>query len=315
MGNFSIKIKLSEEDKMRGMIVGQDSLLKLYQTVVKARKLELDLLDLNKKEVSLRKRIEELEPAIRPKKRFFRLGKKEHDDYEMNQVKVSYDVVVQDLSYIQDLICEKSSELSGLQETREEFSKIYEKKLAVVKITGKNKEKLQQLETSYAISFRRKELLPKAKEKAWKIQYQIQNILLILRQALEAYNADVKNGIPPYNRFERIDKAKTETEKLEKMLKEFQPMLSEMKLKFEMLIDIEHFVNYAQEGNESAWTDSRILTLQVRERVKETLKEFEEKEVQTDNFRKELIAMEESALKELYENQNRLEEFVLFSNI
>ena len=40
------------------------------------------------------------------------------------------------------------------------------------------------------------------------------------------------------------------------------------------------------------WTDSRFLSLQVGERVKVTLKEFEDKEVQTDKFRKELLIME-----------------------
>ena len=43
------------------------------------------------------------------------------------------------------------------------------------------------------------------------------------------------------------------------------------------------------------------------------MKEFEEKEVQTDKFRKELLTMEKNALKVLYDNQNKLEEFVMFS--
>lgn len=162
------------------------------------------------------------------------------------------------------------------------------------------------------IKLRRKELLPEAKEKAWRIQYQIQNIIIILKQAVEAYNADAKGSFSTYGRFERIDKAKVETEKLEQMLGEFQNMLNEMELNFEMQVDSKNFVSYASEGNESFWTDSRILTLQVRESIKETLKEFEEKEVHADNFRKELISMEKSVLRDLCESQNQLEEFVLF---
>lgn len=235
------------------------------------------------------------------------------DDYEKNQAKTRYDIAAQELSYIQDSIRVKVDELSSLQIVKEEFSKIYEKKLAVIKISEKHREKLKILETTYLTSVKRKEHLPEAKEKTWWIQYQIQNIILILRQAVEAYNADVGNGISQYNRFERINKAKEETEKLEKLLEEFQSILNEMELKFEMQIDTKNFVSYAREGNESFWIDSRILTLQVRECLKETLKEFEEKEVPADNFRKELITMEERALRELYENQNRLEEFVIFS--
>ena len=297
----------------RGDIVEQDKLLKLYQSVVRARKIELDLLDLNKKEVALQKDIKELEQARKPKKSFFRFHKKDTNGYEKNQAKTRYAIAVRELSDIQDSIRVKSDELSSLQIAKEEFSKMYEKKLAVIKISEKHREKLKILETAYLTSVKRKELLPEAKEKAWWLQYQIQNIVLILRQAVEAYNADVRNGISQYNRFERIDKAKEEIEKLEKMLGEFQSMLNEMELKFEMQIDTKNFVSYAREGNKSFWTDSRILTLQVRECVKETLKEFEEKEVQTDNFRKELIMMEERALWELYENQNCLEEFVIFS--
>lgn len=52
----------------RDGIVKPDKLLKLYQNVVRARKIELDLLDLNKKEVALQKDIEELEQAGKPKK-------------------------------------------------------------------------------------------------------------------------------------------------------------------------------------------------------------------------------------------------------
>jgi len=146
------------------------------------------------------------------------------------------------------------------------------------------------------------------------VQYQIQNILLILRQALEAYDADAKgNALLPYSKFERLDKAKEETEKLEKMLQELQTLLNEMDLKFDMNIELKNFVSYAPEGNESFWVDSRIFTLQVRERIKDALLNFEQKELHADRFRKELIMMENNSLKDLYETQNQFEEFVILS--
>ena len=290
-------------------------LLKLYENATRARELELDLSELNKEEVSLQKKIEELEQGIKPKKRFFGFVKRDLDNYEMNQAKVNYDIAMRELSSVQDLIRVKSCELSSLQGAKAEFAKMYEEKLAAVKFSGLHKEKLQELEEAYLASSRRKELLPEAKEKAWRLQYQIQNIILILKQAEAAYDADVRSSIPPFNKFERIDKAKVETEKLEEMLKEFQYMLNGMGLELQMQVDTKNFVSYAQEGGESFWTDSRILTLQVRERIRETIKEFKEKEIHIVNFREELAAMEKRALREIYENQSRLEEFVIFLHI
>lgn len=289
----------------------QNILLNLYENATRARKLELELFDLYEKKEDLQKELEKLGQAAKPKRRFFRFSKKEQDDYEISQAKKRYDIAVRELSYIQDLTDAKLNELSGLQKTKELFSEMYEKKLAAVRLSGKHKEKFQILEVAYLTSLKRKELLPEAKEKAWQLQYKMQDIILILRQAVEAYNADVNNGISQFNKFERIDKANAETEKLEQMLKDFQNILNEMDLKFAMQIDTKNFVSYAQEGNESFWTDSRILTLQVRKQVKEILEEFEEKEIHADNFRKELNLMEKNIRNELYENQNRLEEFVV----
>jgi len=300
--------------KNRGDTMERDQLFYLFQKVIRARKLELDLSDLHDKELKLQKEIEKLEPLIKPKRKFFGFGKKDSNDYEISQAKERYNIAVQELSYIQDSISGKSNELSSLQEAKEKFYKIYENKLAMIKLSNEHKEKLQILKNAYLTSMRRKELLPEANKKAWRVQYQIQNILLILRQALEAYDADAKgNALLPYSKFERLDKAKEETEKLEKMLQELQTLLNEMDLKFDMNIELKNFVSYASEGNESFWVDSRILTLQVRERIKNTILNFEQKELHTDHFRKELIMMKNNSLNDLYEKQNRLEEFVIHS--
>jgi len=294
--------------------VERDQLFYLFQKVTRARKLELDLSDLHDKELNLQKEIEKLEQLIKPKRNYFGFGKKDSNDYEISQAKEHYHIAVQELSNIQDSISGKSSELSSLQEAKEKFYKMYENKLAMIKLSNEHKEKLQILENAYLTSMRRKELLPEANKKAWRVQYQIQNILLILRQALEAYDADAKgNALLPYSKFERLDKAKEETEKLEKMLQELQTLLNEMDLKFDMNIELKNFVSYASEGNESFWVDSRILTLQVRERIKNTILNFEQKELHTDHFRKELIMMKNNSLNDLYEKQNRLEEFVIHS--
>lgn len=283
----------------------------LHKKVMRARELELALIELNEKESILKKEIAELEPVVKPKKRLFGLGKKDTDEFEISQAKSRYNVAAQDLSYVQDSIYTKSNELESLKESKEAFTQLYEKRLFMIKHSPELKEQFEQLEKDYLTSLKRKELLPKASEKAWRIQFEIQNILLILRQAAEAYSANAASNYSPYSKFERIDKAKEETETLRKMLGEFQELLQEMNLKFEMQFDTESFVSYASEGNTSAWTDSRFLSLQVGERVKETLKEFEEKEIQIDNFRKELVDMEKNALKDLYEKQNRLEIFVM----
>ena len=290
----------------------QSRVHKLYKDVTRARLLELELLALNEKERSLQEEVEELKQSIKPKKRLFGFGKKDQDDYEINQAKTRYDIAVQDLSYIQDSIRSKSYELANLQEAKQEFFRIYEKKLALAKLSGNHKEELQLLETAYLISLKRKESLPEVNKKVWRFQYEIQNVILILKQAAEAYTVSAGSNYSPYSKYERIDKAKEETEKLKKLLEELQTILSEMDLKFDMKFDTENFVSYAQEGNASYWTDSRFLSLQVGERVKEILKEFEEKEAEADCFRKELLEMEKNALKDLYEKQNQLEEYVMF---
>ena len=64
-----------------------ERLLELHKTVIRARKLESDILDLQENEVSLQKKIEELEQDVKPKKRFFQFGKKEQDDYEISQAR------------------------------------------------------------------------------------------------------------------------------------------------------------------------------------------------------------------------------------
>lgn len=119
----------------------RERLLELHKTVIRARKMELDILDLQENEVSLKKRIEELEQDVKPKKRFFRFGKKEQDDYEISQAKSQYEIAVQDISHIQELICVKSGELSSLQDEKEEFTKIFEKNwlsLGLLESEGKN---------------------------------------------------------------------------------------------------------------------------------------------------------------------------------
>ena len=76
----------------------------LHKNVMRARQLELDILLLKEQEVDLKKKVEELENAVKPKRRLFGLGKKEHDEYELSQAKLRYDIAVQDLSYIQESI-------------------------------------------------------------------------------------------------------------------------------------------------------------------------------------------------------------------
>ncbi len=286
---------------------------KLYRDVTRARQLELEVLQLKEQEVALKKKVEELEKAVKPKKRLFGFGKKEQDDYELSQAKSCYNIAVQDLSYVEGSIKNKTSEMENLQVSKEEFTKRFEKKLAEVKLSGTHKDEIKLLESAYLTSLKRKELLPELNKKVWRFQFELQNIILILKQAVEAYSASAASNGSMYSKYERIDKAKEETVNLKKMLEELQPMLRELELNFELQLDTENFVGYESEGNKSMWTDSRFLSLQVGERVKETLKEFEEKEVQTDKFRKELLIMEKNALKVLYDNQNKLEEFVMLS--
>ena len=76
----------------------------LHKNVTRARQLELDRLLLKEQEVDLKKKVEELEKAVKPKKRFFGFGKKEQDEYELSQAKSHYDIAVQDLSYVQESI-------------------------------------------------------------------------------------------------------------------------------------------------------------------------------------------------------------------
>ena len=260
-----------------------------------------------------KKKVEELEKAVKPKKRFFGFGKKEQDEYELSQAKLHYDIAVQDLSYVQESIQNKTNEMENLHGSKEAFAESFEKKLAEVKLSGLHKDKFMLLENAYLTSLKRKELLPELNKKVWRFQFELQNIILILKQAVEAYSANAASNSSMYSKYERIDKAKEETENLKKMLEELQSTLAEIDLNFDLQIDTENFVSYAPEGNKSMWTDSRFLSLQVGEHVKETLKEFEDKEVQTDKFRKELLTMEKNALKVLYDNQNKLEEFVMFS--
>ena len=88
-----------------------------------------------------KKKVEELEKAVKPKKRFFGFGKKEQDEYELSQAKSHYDIALQDISYIQESIQNKTNEMENLQESKEAFAERFEKKLAEVKLSGLNKEK------------------------------------------------------------------------------------------------------------------------------------------------------------------------------